>query len=144
LYYINIRRRYVPQNLRLQIMGFDVAFDKSPERIQAIVDNAPEAENYCTDGWFGYVDVVYPGRHVRNCRNKSDTFTVEGVNADLRHYIPILARRSRCFARKIETLRAVLEVFAEAYNRFGVAKIKFRQGRNSTSRDLPFSVLDFL
>jgi IS1 family transposase len=69
-----------------QIVGFDVAFDKSPERIQAIVDNAPFAERYCTDGWTGYIDVVYPGKHVRNVRNKNDTFTVEGVNADLRHY----------------------------------------------------------
>ena len=33
-----------------QIAGFDIAFDKSPERIQAIVDSAPEAENYCMDG----------------------------------------------------------------------------------------------
>jgi IS1 family transposase len=127
-----------------QIAGFDVAYDKSPERIQAIVDSAPEAENYCTDGYLGYVDVVYQGQHIRNCRDKSDTFTVESVNADLRHYIPILARRSRCFARKIETLRAVIEVFAEAYNKFGVAKMIFRQGRNPKSRELPFSVLDFL
>ena len=67
---------------------------------------------------------------------------MEGVNADLRHYIPILARRSRCFARKIETLRAVMDVFVEAYNRFGIAKMKYRQNRKS--RELPFSVLDFL
>jgi IS1 family transposase len=126
------------------IAGFDVAYDKSPERIQAIVDSAPEAEKYCTDGYLGYIDVVYPGEHVRNIHNKSDTFTVEGVNADLRHYIPILARRSRCFARKIETLRAVVEVFVEAYNKFGVAKMKFRHGRDPKSRELPFSVLDFL
>ena len=126
------------------ITGFDVAFDKSPHRIQAIVDSAPEAENYCTDGWFGYVDVVYPGRHVRNIHNKNDTFTVESVNADLRHYIPILARRSRCFPRSLDTLRAVLEVFVDAYNAFGLAKMKFRQGRNPKSRELPFSVLDFL
>jgi IS1 family transposase len=105
-----------------QIVGFDVAFDKSPKRIQRIVDNAPEAEKYCTDGWTGYIDVVYPGRHIRNVRNKSDTFTVEGVNADLRHYIPVLARRSRCFCRSMETLRAVIEVFVEAYNKFGEAK----------------------
>ena len=25
------------------------------EAIQALVDAAPEAENYCTDGYFGYV-----------------------------------------------------------------------------------------
>ena len=127
-----------------QIVGFDVAFDKSPERIQAIVDNAPHAEKYCTDGWTGYVDVVYPGQYIRNVSNKNDTFTVEGVNADLRHYIPILARRSRCFPRKLETLKAVVGVFVEAYNAFGVAKMNFRQNRNPKSRELPFSVLDFL
>ena len=125
-----------------QIVGFDVAFDKSPERIQNIVDNAPSAEQYCTDGYLGYIDIVYPGTHIRNICNKKDTFTVEGINADLRHYIPILARRSRCFPRKLETLKAVLEVFVDAYNRFGSAKMKFR--RNRTSRELPFSILDFL
>ena len=127
-----------------QIVGFDVAYDKSPERIQRIVDNAPEAQQYCTDGYLGYVDVVYPGKHIRNVRDKKDTFTVEGVNADLRHYIPILRRRRRCFSRKLETLQAVLEVFVDAYNAFGLAKMKFRQNRDPLSRELPFSVLDFL
>jgi IS1 family transposase len=70
-----------------QIVGFDVAFDKAPQRIQRIVDGTFEAKKYCTDGWTGYVDVADPGRHIRNARDKSDTFTVEGVNADLRHYL---------------------------------------------------------
>jgi len=127
-----------------QIVGIDAAFDKSPGRIQALVDTAPPAENYASDGYLGYIDVVYPGRHIRNIRDKKDTCGVESVNADLRHYIPILRRRSRCFPRKLETLRAVLEVFAEAYNAFGVAKMNFRQNRNPKSRELPFSILDFL
>lgn len=125
-----------------QIVGLQAAFDKSPARVQRIVDGAPVAKKYCTDGWFGYVDVIYPGHHIRNTHDKSDTFTVEGVNADLRHYIPILARRSRCFARKLETLRAVLDVFVQAYNRFGVAKLKYRTIHKT--RELPFSVLDYL
>ena len=29
-----------------QIVGFDVAFDKSPTRIQSIADNAPEVKRY--------------------------------------------------------------------------------------------------
>jgi len=127
-----------------QIVGFDVAFDKSPERIQVIVDAAPPAENYATDGYLGYIDVVYPGKHIRNVSNKNDTFTVESVNADLRHYIPILRRRSRCFPRSLDTLRAVIEVFVEAYNKFGEAKMKFRQNRDPNARELPFSVLDFI
>ncbi len=81
-----------------RIAGLSVAFDKSPSRVQQIVDNAPAASWNCTDGWSGYTDVVYPGRHQRNVHDKSGTFTVEGVNADLRHCIPLLARRSRCFA----------------------------------------------
>ena len=127
-----------------QIVGYDVAFDKSSQRIQKIVDNGPEAEYYCTDGYRGYVDIIYPGKHIRNIHDKSDTFTVEGINADLRHYIPILRRKSRCFSRNIETLRAVLDLFVQAYNAFGIAKMKFRKKRNPKSRELPFSVLDFL
>jgi IS1 family transposase len=125
-----------------QIVSFDVARDKCAWRIQRMVDSLPEAEKYCTDGYVGYLDVIYPGRHVRNIHDKSDTFTVEGVNADLRHYIPILARRSRCFARKLETLQAVLEVFVGAYNLFGLAKQKYRERRKTG--ELPFSIVNYL
>jgi hypothetical protein len=76
--------------------------------------------------------------------NKNDTYTVEGVNADLRHYIPILRRRSRCFPRSLETLKAVIEVFVDAYNAFGVVQMRFRQNRDPNSRELPFSVMGFL
>ena len=127
-----------------QIVGINAAFDKSPERIQALVDISPSAKNYATDGYLGYIDVVYPGKHTRNIHNKKDTCGVESVNADLRHYIPILRRRSRCFPRKLETLQAVLEVFADAFNAFGVAKMNFRQNRDPKSRELPFSMLNFL
>lgn len=125
-----------------QIVGFNVAFDKLSERIQNIVNNTPEAKYYCTDRYNGYIDIVYPGKHIRNIYNKSDTFTVEGVNADLRHYIPVLARRSRCFPRSMETLKAVVAVFVDAYNQFGLAKFKYRQKRKNG--ELPFSFVDFL
>lgn len=124
------------------IVGFDVAFDKSSERIQNIVDSSADADFYYTDGYWGYIDVAYPGKHIRNIRDKKDTHNVESINADLRHYIPILARRSRCFARKIETLKAVVSVFVDAYNRFGLAKFNYRQ-RHSRG-ELPFSLVDFL
>jgi IS1 family transposase len=129
-----------------QIVGFDVAVDRHPERLQSIVHTAPEAENYATDGYLTYVDLVYPGKHIRNVSNKNDTFTVEGINADLRHYIPVLRRRSRCFSRKLETLEAVLSVFIDAYNKFGEAKAKYIARRNlgKESRELPFGVVDFL
>ena len=94
------------------------------------------------DGSSGYLDVVFPGKHVYNIHNKNDTFTVEGVNADLRHYIPTLARRSRCFPRKVENLRAVVAVFVAAYNRFGIQKERWRSKHLCGS--IPFSLFDFL
>jgi len=85
---------------------------------------------------------VYPSKHIRNINNKNDTFTVESVNADLRRYIPILARKSRCFARKIETLYMVVEVFVDAYNKFGMAKYRHRQKRKNA--EFPFGRVYFL
>ena len=135
-----------------QIVSFDVQLDRSAFRLQGIVDNALDAEQYCTDGYVGYLDVLFPGRHVYHIRDKSETHNVESINADLRHYIPGLARRSRCFYRKLETFQAVLEVFIDAYNKFGEAKLKYRvptQHKTPTTskhlhkfRDLPFSLLD--
>ena len=125
-----------------QIIGFDVTTEKASKYIQNIVDNAPDAEYYCTDGYSGYLDVTYPGKHIRNIHNKSDTFTVEGVNADLRHYIPILARKSRCFARSLDTLKAVVSVFVEAYNRFHLAVSDFRAA--FPNKQFPLGLVDYL
>ena len=137
-----------------QIINFDVQMDNSSFRLQGLVDNALWAENYATDGYFGYLDVIFPGKHIRNVHNKRDTHNVESINADLRHYIPGLARRSRCFYRSLKTFRAVLEVFADAYNAFGESKLRNRiptAHRNPESakrlhkfRDPAGSFLDYL
>lgn len=88
------------------------------------------------------MNVVFPGKHIYNPHNKNGTYTVEGVNADLRHYVPTLARRSRCFPRKLENLQAVLNVFVQVYNRFGIEKMRFRSHYPQASP--PFSLFDFL
>ena len=123
-----------------QIVGHVVSTDKPSHTIQEMVDAAPEAEKYCTDGYSGYLDVAFPGKHIFNIHNKNDTFTVEGVNADLRHYIPALVRRSRCFPRKLENLQAVLALFA--YNRFVSAKTRYCSFYSAGNP--PFSLFDFL
>lgn len=120
-----------------QITGHAVSRDKSSGTIQRMVDMAPEVGVYCTDGYSGYPDVVFPGEHIYNIHNKSDTFTTEGVHADLRQYIPTPARRSRCFPRKPENLQAVLVVFVQAYNCFGLQKHRYRFLHPGTS--VPFS-----
>ena len=88
-------------------MRYCVSMDQSSQTLQKIVDGAPEAEKYCTDGYSGYLDVVFPGKHIYTIHYKRDTFTVEGVNADLRCCIPTLARRGE------------VDVFRENWNVYG-------------------------
>ena len=124
-----------------QIVGHVVSRDKMSSTIQQMVDTAPEAKQYCTDGYYGYLDVVFPGKHIFNVHNKKDTFTVESVNADLRHYIPTLVRRSRCFPRKLDNLQAVLDVFVKAFNSFASQKELYRSLHPGAT--IPFSLFDF-
>ena len=136
-----------------QIVGFNVDKSIKSKTLQAIVDGVPFAEKYYTDGCLTYLDVVFGGKHIRNEEDKSDTHNIESSNSDLRHYVPGLARRNRCFYRSLETQRAVLAVFIDAYNKYGEAKLKYRKPVKHKSkkpkhlhkyRDLPFSILDFL
>lgn len=110
-----------------QIVAFGVESSKSAETIQKIADRAPYAYQFNSDGYFGYMDVVFSGRHKRNPHDKSDTHNVESVNADIRHYIPGLRRRSRCFYRSLKTLRAIFSIFVNVYNKFNEAKWKYRK-----------------
>lgn len=137
-----------------QIVSFAVDNSNSAKVIQSVVDNAPDACQYNTDGYHSYMDAVFPGYHKRNATDKNDTHNIESVNADLRHYIPGLRRRSRCFYRSLETLRAVLSIFVNAYNKFGEAKYKYRERLIENHgfvvkywesyKHPPFSIYDYL
>jgi hypothetical protein len=110
-----------------QIVGFNIDKSVNKEAIQAVVDSTESADRYFSDGCLVYNDVVYGGQHIGNEEDKSDTHNIESTNADLRHYIKGLSRRSRCFFRSKETLNAVLSIFIDAYNKFGEWKLKYRK-----------------
>ena len=120
-----------------QIVAFDVDKSVNVKSIQKMVNSIPPARYYYVDGSSIYQGVDFVGRLKQNFENKSNTHNIESVNADLRHYIPGLRRRSRCFYRTLETLKAVLSVFVDAYNKFNDAKLKY-------DREPPFSFLNFL
>lgn len=119
-----------------QIVGYDIAFDKSRERIQRLVDSSPKAEHYYSDAYSAYNEVSYYGIHT-SLKNKSQTFTVEGVSSDLQHYIPPLRRRSKCFFRSIHTAKAVFKIFVHAFNNFALHKFIYPYLKPS------FSLSDF-
>lgn len=107
-----------------QLVGYDIAFDKSITRIQSLVDKTVKVRQYYSDAYSAYSEVCYDGNHTA-LKNKSQTYTVEGVNSDLRQYIPALRRRSKCFFRSIETAKSVFKIFVNAFNQFALAKKNF-------------------
>ena len=120
-----------------QIVAFDVDKSIQAKLIQQMVNSVPPARRYFTDGGSVYKDVDFFGRLKQNFESKRDTHNIESTNADLRHHIAGLRRKSRCFFRKLENLKTVLHVFIEAYNKFGEAKLRY-------DREPPFSFLSFL
>ncbi|MDE5600325.1 MAG: hypothetical protein K2I60_01775, partial [Oscillospiraceae bacterium] len=98
-----------------------IAFDKSRERIQQLVNKSPKASHYYSDSYSAYKEIYYCRTHT-SLKNKIEAYTVEGVNSDLRHYIPPLHRKSKYFFRSIDTAKAVLKIFINAFNNFALHK----------------------
>jgi insertion element IS1 protein InsB len=81
------------------ILGWQVLTERTSETMQAVIDGAPTAYRYYSDAFPTYATLVYyPGQHLA-CADKSQTYSVEADNAELRHYLARLARKSRCFSR---------------------------------------------
>jgi hypothetical protein len=55
--------------------------------------------------------------------NKSQTYTVEGTNADGRCYVPPLDRKGRCFPHNIPRFCALVRLFVTCYNRCCLARL---------------------
>jgi hypothetical protein len=91
-------------------------YDREPARHQALINGGRSATQYCSDDAAGYTHLVfYPSQH-QALPNKSQTSSVEAGNAELRHYLARLARRSRCFARSLHALRDAVNLFIFARN----------------------------
>lgn len=124
---INIYVMLLVSRFPRQIVGFMIDSTKNSIHFQTLVDNAPPANIYYTDGEPGYCAVIFPGKHGRNVCDKSETHFVESINSDIRHYISGFRRRSKIFFRLATTAIAVMKVFVDAFNKFGDKKARTRK-----------------
>jgi insertion element IS1 protein InsB len=99
------------------IVNWRVLAERTESELQAMLDDSPQAQQYYSDAFGVYAQLIYdPGQH-QALPDKSQTYSVEGCNAELRHYLARLARRSRCFSRCLEALRRAIKIFVFAWNR---------------------------
>ena len=107
------------------ILAWRVDWERTERLLQALVDEAPQARYYYSDLFATYRSLVYaPGIHTP-MPDKSETYRVEGLNAELRHYLARLARKSRCFSRCIQALRRAVKLFVNLWNRRQLHRQRF-------------------
>jgi IS1 family transposase len=98
------------------ILGWAVVWVRTKESIQQVVDLAPKAKWYYSDGFDAYQWLWYHCGRYEVSEGKTDAYSVEGDNAELRHYLARRARRSRCFSRCPVALERALRLFVFCFN----------------------------
>ena len=97
-------------------LSWRVVYDRTAAIAQEMLYEAP-AQGYFSDRFQMYFNLHYGVSHYLALWDKSETYSVEAGNAELRHYLARLARRSRCFSRCIVALRRHVKLFVYAWNR---------------------------
>ena len=105
--------------------------ERTQDAIQKMVDEAPKAKWYFSDGLDAYSRLWYHFGRYEVSQGKNDTYSVEADNAELRHYLARLARKSRCFSRCLKALQNALKLFVFAFNRRQLHRQLFQIGRAS-------------
>jgi len=118
------------------ILGWTVVWVRTLEAIQRMIDDAPKAKWYYSDGFDAYKWLWYHLGRYDVSQGKSETYAVEGDNAELRHYLARLAPKSRCFSRCPYALQCALRLFVCCFNSRQLYKLNFP--------NYPAHVMDFV
>jgi insertion element IS1 protein InsB len=122
-----------------RFLAWAVVEERSKPVFEGLGDAAPPAKNYYSDQFAVWQASWYPGVY-EALPNKSQTYSVEGDNSELRHYLARLARQSRCFSRSLEALSRAVDIFACAWNARQQFKHRYKRG----DKCLPAQVTDFI
>ena len=82
-----------------------------------MLDRSLQAKQHYSDAFSVLETLVYFPGQWRAYSDKSDTYAVQADNADRRHSLAQLVRRSRYFLRSIHALWRVVRLFVFAWNR---------------------------
>jgi len=107
------------------ILAWAVVWHVTDENLQVLLDDTLPAHWYLSDLLAAYQELAYDSGFHFPMPNKSQTYSVESDNAELRHYLARLARRSRCFSRSLLALTYAVRLFVFAWNQRQLHKRRF-------------------
>ena len=90
-----------------------MSLTREADALQPLADQtaALRPKRYFSDGYGAYKSLLYRRGEHAVALGKSETYSVESDNADLRHYLARLGRRSRCFSRSLAALARQVKLF---------------------------------
>jgi insertion element IS1 protein InsB len=65
------------------------------------------AQAYATDYWKSYAEFLPADKHIQS---KAETYTVEGYNSRIRHYLARFKRKGKCYSKSVGFLEASLNL----------------------------------
>jgi len=71
---------------------------KTASKLWKRIEKIPQ-EFTATDYWPVYAQLIHPDQHLTS---KALTYTVEGFNSLIRHYLARFRRKSKCYSKSVE------------------------------------------
>ena len=68
---------------------------------------------FATDHWKCYEDFIPPEQHIQS---KAETFTVEGYNSRIRHYLARFKRKTKGYSKSDEMVKISLNLLVKKIN----------------------------
>ena len=66
-----------------------------------------KVEPYYTDYWKAYESILPNERHVQS---KAETYSIEGLNSRIRHYLARFKRKTKCYSKSKEMIACSLNL----------------------------------
>jgi insertion element IS1 protein InsB len=67
-----------------------------------------EINGFCSDYWKSYSELIPSEKHMES---KAETFTVEGYNSRIRHYLARFKRNGKCYSKSENMIVVSLKLF---------------------------------
>lgn len=68
---------------------------------------------YCSDYWKSYGKLIPPNKHIKS---KAETYTVEGYNSLIRHYLARFKRKGKCYSKQLHMIEKSLNLLMAKLN----------------------------
>lgn len=73
---------------------------------------------FCSDHWKSYAEFIPQEKHIQS---KAETFTVEGYNSIVRHFLARFKRRTKCYSKAKHMIeKSLLLLFLKRNNQLSI------------------------